>query len=105
MISDGVRTETVLSADDYRLSSDGWRLQRLSDGTNPRSTWGDEVTIQFVPVDESSKRQGVLIALVKLDVQFNGLDRDSVGDYAREQRNYDTNRNAALRRLSKLAMA
>jgi len=105
LIVDGVRTETVLSSDDYRLSSDGWRIHRLSDGTNPRTTWGDEVTIQFTPSDETDKREGVLIRLVKLDVQFNGLDADRIGDYSRQQQNYIKNRNAALQSLSRLGLA
>lgn len=111
MISDGVRTETVLDSGDesetpdYHLTSDGWRIQRLSDGTNPRSTWGDEVEVSYVPASEAAKRQGVLIQLVKLDVQFNGLDVDRVGDYSREQKDYMGHRNAIMRRLSKLPLA
>ena len=93
--------QTVLSANDYDLTADGFRLRRLSSGDNPRATWGDVVVIAYVPVDESSKREGVEIAMVKLDIQFGGLDSEKVGDYAATQQKYEENRNKALSRLQK----
>ncbi len=93
--------QTVLSANDYALTADGFRLRRLSSGDNPRATWGDIVVIAYVPVDESSKREGVEIAMVKLDIQFSGLDSEKVGDYAAAQVKYEENRNKVLSRLQK----
>ena len=103
--NNGNISQTVLSADDYDLVQSGWRIRRLSSGTNPRSTWGDVVIVQYTPVDETSKREGVLIALVKLDIQFNGLDSESVGDYSSEQKQYQSNRNKILSSLSRRLLA
>ena len=90
---------TVLSADDYDLTEEGERLRRLSSGTNPASTWGDTVIVTYTPRDETSKREGVLIAMVKLDVQFQGLEAEKGGDFQSQQENYEKNRNNALGRL------
>lgn len=105
LIDDGARDDTTLSADDYHLSVDGWRIQRLSDGTNPRATWGDEIVVTYTPSDETSKRENVLLTIVKLDIQFNGLDSERVGDYSAAQKDYEGSRTGALGRLSRLPLA
>lgn len=102
---DGDITATVLSSDDYDLTNDGRRIRRLSDGTNPRSTWDDVVIVAYVPTDESSKREGVMVAMLKLDIHFNGLDTEKVGDYSAVQQNYEKNRAVVLHRLSRNILA
>lgn len=76
-------TSTTLSADDYRQWW-GQSLERLDDGTNPRSSWGERVTVVYVPNDATAQRTAVLIQLVQLALRYTGLRQESVGqgDYA-----------------------
>ena len=94
-------TETVLETDDFSLSADGWRIKRLSDGTNGRTVWGDTVVVAYVPEEENRKRENVLIAMLKMDIQFNGLDTEKVGDWQGSQKDYEKTRKQILGRLSR----
>jgi hypothetical protein len=91
--------QTTLAADDYRLGGGGVLIQRLEDGTNPRGTWGETVTVTYVPVDRSRRRVGVLIDLVKLAVQYSGLKSESIGDYSSTSTDYEQERQRILSRL------
>ena len=75
-------TDTVLSADDYKLLHGGRQIERLSTGTNPRIEWGDRVKIVYAPEDETARRKGILVKLVKFDLAYNGLASEKVGDYS-----------------------
>lgn len=102
---DGSYYSTTLAADDYTLRSEGRIIERLATGTNPRTTWGDTVTITYVPYDTSMKRERVLIDLVKLAVQYNALDSEKVGDYSASQSKYTAKRQALLKELREWSMA
>ena len=91
--------ETTLDPDDYRLRNGGTQIERRSDGTNPRSTWGEIVTVTYTPVDRTARRTRVLIDLVKLAVQYSGLKSESVGDYSSSSAEYEAERGKILGRL------
>jgi hypothetical protein len=94
-------TTTTLAADDYEL----WWSQELDrdpDGTNGRSTWGERVTVVYVPQTMTAQRTAVLTQLVQLAVRYNGVQQESVGsgDYSATSADYQRERE---RLLSKLA--
>ncbi len=94
-------TDTVLAADDYRLWYGGAMLERLEDGTNPRSRWGDRVSVVYVPEDRLAQRRLVLIQLVKLAFEYRGLKSEAVGagDHSMTALDYTTERENILRSL------
>ena len=94
-------TDTVLAADDYRLWYGGAMLERLDDGTNPRSRWGDRVSVVYVPEDRLAQRRLVLIQLVKLAFEYRGLKSEAVGagDHSMTALDYTTERENILRSL------
>jgi len=83
---------TTLETDDYQLRHDGRMIERLRDGSNPRGTWGDVVTITYEPVDDTNKRKVATINLVKLDIEYNALKSERVGDYSSQSQDYETER-------------
>lgn len=85
----------VLNADDYRQLGSR-RLRRLTTGTNSATFWGEEVVIAYDPVDRQEIRDRVLIDLVKLTVEFRGLDKETVGDWSSEQQKYQDRRNEVM---------
>jgi len=95
---EGTFVATTLATDDYRLLSTN-QLKRLSSGTNPRGTWGDLVTIIYVPESDASVRVGVTIDLVKLAVQFSGLDSEKIGEWSASQSKHEAKKAEALRKL------
>ena len=94
----GNNTPVVLNADDYELLS-GTQIKRLDTGTNPRNLWGHDVTVAYVPVDTTAKRKGVIIAIVKMDVVYNGFTEEKSGDYWANTEAYTADREAAFKRL------
>lgn len=93
-------TATTLAADDY----DSWwnqALERLEDGTNGRSTWGDRVTVVYVPQDTTAQRKAALVQLVQLAVRYNGVHTESVGsgDYSATSYDYQRERERLFRKL------
>ncbi len=93
-------TSTALAADDYRLWY-GAMLERLDDGTNPRSCWGNRVSVVYVPEDRLAQRRLVLINLVKLALEYKGLKTEDVGagDYRMTALEYNAERENLLRSL------
>jgi hypothetical protein len=91
--------ETTLDPDDYRLRNNGTQIERLGTGTNPRSTWGEIVTVTYAPVDRTARRVRVLIDLVRLAVQYSALKSESVGDYSASSAEYEAEREKILGRL------
>ena len=91
--------ETELAADDYRLA-DTRELIRRDDGTNPRSSWGDEVTVEYVPVSDLDTRKRVQADLVKLSAQYQALRSESSGDLQQTFPEYQAERQAILSQLS-----
>lgn len=96
----GITTQAIL-ADDYRLVSDGRRLERLFTGTYPASDWQGEVTLVYVPEDTTAERKLLLVNLVKIDLAVSGLLSDRVGDLGVQYLNDpEAARAAAFRRLA-----
>jgi hypothetical protein len=91
----------LLVTDDYRLWPEG-RLERLTTGTNARSSWAPVVTAVYVPEDATAQRRGVLIHLVMLAARYSGLRSESVGsgDYSMTTADYTAEREALLRSLA-----
>ena len=75
-------TSTVLAADDFRIWFDGRALTRLVTGTNSRPTWGDRVSVLYVPQDDNNQRQEVILKVAILDLQFTGVKQERIGDYS-----------------------
>lgn len=93
-------TDTTLAADDYEVTADGARIDRLGTGTNPATYWGDRITVTYVPVGESAKRVQVLIDLCKLTIAYTAIDEESVGDYKSKTKRYHKERLEILTTLA-----
>lgn len=98
-------SETTLSADDYDLWPDGRRLERLGDGTNQRETWGDVIEITYTPTDETAQRTRAEIDLVKLAIEYKGLNSEGIGDHKVSFVDYEDERSKILQRLGRLNFA
>lgn len=95
--SDG--TETVLDPSDYAVVSGGARIDRKQTGANPRTTWAPAVKVVYVPEDSNARRVLVLIDLAKIELQYNGLASESVGDWSGNIDAYEQRREEIMRRL------
>lgn len=95
-------TETVLAADDFRIRDGGRRVQRLCSGTNPRHSWGRLVAITFDPVDDTLKRDEVVIKLVELVLSHPaGTKSESIDGYAFTfSQDFETEREQLIARLA-----
>ena len=92
------RTSTTLSADDYEVHSN-LTLERLDNGTNARSAWGDRVKVTYTPKSETDQRKRVQIDLCKLAINFEGLSSESSGNYSRSFGDYQLERQRILSNL------
>lgn len=63
-------TDTVMQADDFVLYPAGVAIERLSDGTNQRSRWGDSAVVIYTPRSQEATRQVVQIGLVELALNY-----------------------------------
>jgi len=90
----GDATDFDLSANDYSLLSDGYRVERLVTGDNAASAWRGKVTIVYTPVDEQAQREMLLVNLVKLEERYSGVSSEGVGDVRETQNDYTKERNA-----------
>ena len=93
--SDG-DTETVLSADDTRLLYGGRHIERLATGTHPADRWASRVTVAYVPVDDSARRDRVTIDLVRLALQYSALQSEGAGDYRATHLDYQRERDRLI---------
>ncbi len=84
-------TDITLASDDYETRHES-QIDRLTTGTNSRSTWGDKVTVTYVPVDTTARRIAVYLKLIKLDIQYSGLDSERVGDFSSKSMDYPSER-------------
>jgi hypothetical protein len=78
----GVPSETELSANDYELVANGRRIDRLPQGDNGRTYWGDIVVVEYTPYDDQKRRKVALIDLVKLSLLNRGALKESLPDYS-----------------------
>jgi hypothetical protein len=91
--------------DGYRLRPGGQYLERLSGGY--RVSWGGLVEITMDAGTVSDRYDRVVVDLVKLALQFSGLDARRDGDYSEEsmgarsggQEGYQSQRNALISEL------
>ncbi len=95
-------TETTLAANDYKTLFGGRQLERDPDGTNGRTTWGERVKVTYVPEDDTARRRRVQLDLVKLAIQYEGLDSVRVGNVSSQQisGNYQQRRSEILSALA-----
>lgn len=95
------QSETTLSSDDYEIIPGGAGVRRLDTGTNPLSHWGQRIKITYTPADASAKRVLALINLCKINLAFNGLLSESVGDgeYSYTQGDYESQRDSIFNSL------
>jgi len=93
-------TTTTLATDDYDL---WWNqaLERDDSGTNARSTWGDRVTVVYVPQTTTAQRKLLLSQLCQLAARYNGVQSESVGggDYSATSADYQRERERLFRKL------
>lgn len=87
--------EDTLSANDYREIGE-YKILRLGDGDNPRSRWGETVTVTYVPEVDEDLRDSVTMDLAQMVVEFRALDKETVGDWSGEQKDYQKRRRALL---------
>lgn len=90
--------EVVLAADDYRLRGER-ELVRMPSGTNGRYAWGEEVEVDYTPIDDTATRKAVQADLVKLTAQYNAVRSHVSGDFQESFPDYQAERAAILARL------
>jgi len=91
--------------DGYRLRPGGAFLERLSTGY--RVGWSGLISVTYDAAPASDRYDRVVVDLVKLALQFSGLDSRRDGDYAEEsmgarsggQEGYQDQRNALISEL------
>ena len=91
--------DTVLATDDYKLIHSGRQIERLADGTNSRKLWGDRVKLVYVPDDQTKIRKGVQVDLVKLAIQYEGINSIDSGNFKATLPEYEKERMNILERL------
>lgn len=85
---------TLTVTDDYR-KVDEFRIVRVG------LTWGKEVEIVYTVSREQAEMDRVLIDLVKLAVQYEGIESEEKGDYSADFLDYEKERGRILARLSR----
>lgn len=100
-------TLATLDTTDYVLRYGGRMLERLNGGTNARGWgWAPLVVITFTPLAEEVIRNLVIVDLVKLDISYEGLNKEThVGDtkVIGDKQNlgaYQSERETIMKRLS-----
>lgn len=86
----------LLAANDYRILNNGRMVERLSSGTNPRSTWGERVVLVYSSSDQTARRTRVEIDLVRLAAKYEALKSEQIGDYGATHQEYRRERDALL---------
>jgi hypothetical protein len=97
---------TDLATDDWTLLPDGLTLRREWGGTHRADVFGDIVTVEYTPIDDTAERQRVLLALVNLDQSHApGVSQETMGSYSvayvnNSARNYPLERDGILDTLA-----
>lgn len=73
-------TVQTLATDDWLAWNGGRTLERLNTGTHPRIRWGHRVDVEYVPINDGNQREEVVIKLVQLNVEYEGVIERQVGD-------------------------
>lgn len=93
--------ETTLTADDFHVWHGGRLLERLSTGTNARSRWSNLVTVTYVPIDDTARRDETVIKLVKLSIDYEGgVSREDIDGYSTTFSDYTKERESLLASLA-----
>lgn len=90
--------DTTLVAADYKKRHDT-QLDRLDTGSNSRQRWGDRVKVTYAPRSDEEQRNIVFIGLIKLAVEYTGLDNSKDGDFSSKGLNYADERERLLSTL------
>lgn len=93
-------TTTTLAPNDFELTPRGRLLRRLNTGTNPRSAWGERIVLTYTPIDDTADRIRVAVALVKLDLAYNGYQSEGAPEFQRTRLPYDDTRAELLESLA-----
>lgn len=96
-------TDTTLDTNDY-IKRHTTQLDRLNTGTNARFLWGSRVKVTYVPVSDESRRIDVYLRLIKLDLEYSGLDSSKDGDFSSKTLNYSSERERILSALERKGM-
>src|SRR3990167_11429282 len=88
--------DTTLASDDFAIKDNGRIVKRLANGTNGSSTWAKEVTITYVPIDETGMRKQIAISLIKLAISYNAHSSESIGKYSSSSPSYQAERESIL---------
>lgn len=73
---------TLVADTDYRIRPGGYFLERLQSGY--LSTWNGRVTLTYDAAPADDRYDRVVVDLVKLALEYSGLDSRRDGDYAEE---------------------
>jgi hypothetical protein len=93
--SDG--TQQVLDTTDWLLYPNQRHLVRLPYGTHGADRWDNWVQVVFTPLDDTAQRKRVQLALVKLDLAYNGFNAQATQNESRSALNdYHSARQAIL---------
>jgi hypothetical protein len=95
-------TQVVLGDDDYRIWDPGFRVERLTTGSQPPyfHKWAEQVTFEYVPLSDNNKREEVMIKLSVLAIEYDGLARKDVGDVKLFSNEYQGERDKLMNSLA-----
>jgi hypothetical protein len=93
-------TDTTLAADDFRLRYNGAALEREVGGTNGRALWEPDVVVTYTPESDLKRRKRVIIDLVKLSIQYDGVKSSRAGDQSMVGMDYQDERERLLSSLA-----
>lgn len=92
VVEDGVDLE----ADDYRLWGGQGRIERLPAGL----TWGEVVTVTYIPEDDNGIRRAAIIDLVRIALGRTAMKSESVGgEFSYTAPDWDAARKNILARI------
>lgn len=90
-------TPTTLASTAYYLWASQGRITRLSEGT----AWLRQVTVVYVPADDSAKRKQVIVELVRLALEQTAMETESVGgEYSYKAPDWEAKRVRLYSRLT-----
>jgi hypothetical protein len=92
--------EIELDPSDYRLWHNGRRVERLGTGPNARTRWASLVEITYVPSNNTLQRDEVILKLVKLSLDYEGVTRDSIDGYSTTFADFTKERESLLASLA-----
>ena len=92
LITEGA-DDTVVEEEDYIVEYNGRVLLKS------KSRWLPPVDVTYTPVADNPRRIAVLIDLVKLEIQYRGLNTERVGSYSVTYMDHDKERQRILTRL------